>query len=489
MDKRGNSNSAFFHGLLTARKHGNKVLRVEDANGTVCDTPEQIQSAFLGYYRQLLGTSYNTKRVHRSIIKHGPCCSPEDCASLLRPISREEVRKAMFSIPDIKSRGPDGYTSKFFKDAWGEIGGRGHRMSPSFIPLPVVMCVYKVISKLMCARLAEDLIGLYERPNASARCLFKIDLQKAYDTVEWSFVEQLLSMLKFPIEFHNMTTRLKKVDCACLVEKICYRIHSYGARKFSYAGRLVLVKSVLTYLHSYWASMFVLPKGIIKAIEATCRNFLWDNGTEYKRVPLVSWDRICSPKEEGGLGLRDLGVWNKAMVGRLVAWVAEKKDTIWVHWVQHNHVKGKEWMDYIPPASSSWVWRRICSLKQDIIHGFVDGKWVVQPDEYTPTGCYEWLKDSRPTVPWHKVEDKCLLCGQAEENMAHLGGSKVQQGVHAALVLGAIYRVWSQRNQCRVERVVLLPEWVAEEMVQDVKTRIRGRENLNLNVSDIDGLY
>ncbi|XP_074292468.1 uncharacterized protein LOC141619344 [Silene latifolia] len=215
-------------------------------------------------------------------------------------------------------------------------------------------------------------------------------------------------------------------------------------------------------------------------------------------------------------------------------------------------------MDYIPPVSSSWVWRRICSVKQDIIHGFMDGKWVVQPDGYTPTGCYEWLKDSRPTIPWHnviwnvwvipkqqflewlvaqgalntldkliqyglQVENKFLLCGHAEENMAHLffdcqysrrmisaiqkltgcqlpqtnsitwcatrGGSKVQQGVHVALVHGAIYRVWSQRNQCRVERVVMRPEWVAKEMVQDVKTRIKGRENLNLNVSDIGWLH
>ncbi|XP_074293235.1 uncharacterized protein LOC141620203 [Silene latifolia] len=215
-------------------------------------------------------------------------------------------------------------------------------------------------------------------------------------------------------------------------------------------------------------------------------------------------------------------------------------------------------MEYKPSANSSWVWRRICRVKQDIAHGFVDGQWVIQPAGHTPTGCYEWLRDNRPTVPWHKViwsvwvvpkqqflgwlvaqealntldklvqygmqvDDKCLLCGQSEETMSHLffvcqysrrilrviqqltdcqlpqtnsitwyvtrEGSKTQQGVQTALVFGAMYNVWFQRNKSRVDRVVMRPKWVANEIIQAVKSRIRGRENLRLNVYDIDWLH
>ncbi|XP_074288659.1 uncharacterized protein LOC141613813 [Silene latifolia] len=215
-------------------------------------------------------------------------------------------------------------------------------------------------------------LQLYKRPSTSPKCMFKIDLQKAYDTVEWEFVENLLIMLNFPVGFRNMvlqcittpsfsitmngeirgdaesmmlllrsfstfskatglkvgasksnayfcgvpdqlkqeilsvsgfsegelpfrylgmpiqTTRLQKRDCECLVEKICTRIHSFGARKFSYAGRLILVQAVLKTLCSYWASLFILPKSIVNKVETTCRNILWDGSADYRRAPLVA---------------------------------------------------------------------------------------------------------------------------------------------------------------------------------------------------------
>lgn len=35
----------------------------------------------------------------------------------------EEIKEALFDIGDDKSPRPDGYTSKFFKQAWNIVGG------------------------------------------------------------------------------------------------------------------------------------------------------------------------------------------------------------------------------------------------------------------------------------------------------------------------------------------------------------------------------
>ncbi|XP_062073867.1 uncharacterized protein LOC133778057 [Humulus lupulus] len=47
----------------------------------------------------------------------------------------------------------------------------------------------------------QDLIKNYNRKNSSPRCALKIDLSKAYDTVDWCFLERLLIGYHFPIRF------------------------------------------------------------------------------------------------------------------------------------------------------------------------------------------------------------------------------------------------------------------------------------------------
>ncbi|XP_074291424.1 uncharacterized protein LOC141618217 [Silene latifolia] len=107
----------------------------------------------------------------------------------------------------------------------------------------------------------------------------------------------LFKYLGVPIK----STRLNAQDCRPLIDKILTKIRGLGAKKLSYAGRLVLIRAVLKTFHNYWATMFILPSGVISRIESICRNFLWDGGADYIRSPLVAWEKVCKPKKEGGL--------------------------------------------------------------------------------------------------------------------------------------------------------------------------------------------
>lgn len=49
--------------------------------------------------------------------------------------------------------------------------------------------------------LAQELIRGYSRKNTSARCMIKVDLQKAYDSVHWGFIDQLLRCFGFPDQY------------------------------------------------------------------------------------------------------------------------------------------------------------------------------------------------------------------------------------------------------------------------------------------------
>ncbi|GAB2297215.1 hypothetical protein Dimus_038459 [Dionaea muscipula] len=49
--------------------------------------------------------------------------------------------------------------------------------------------------------LCQELLYGYERKHISPRCMAKVDLRKAYDSVRWGFIEELLGKLGFPVKF------------------------------------------------------------------------------------------------------------------------------------------------------------------------------------------------------------------------------------------------------------------------------------------------
>ena len=58
--------------------------------------------------------------------------------------------------------------------------------------------------------LAHELVKAYTRKNVAPRSMLKIDLQKAYDFVEWPFLEQLMEGLSFPDLFTQWVMKCVK---------------------------------------------------------------------------------------------------------------------------------------------------------------------------------------------------------------------------------------------------------------------------------------
>lgn len=71
-----------------------------------------------------------------------------------------------------------------------------------------------------------------------------------------------------------LTKNMTVLDYLPLIEKIRKRIDSWTSRFLSYAGRLQLIKSVITSLTNFWIAAFRLPNGCIKEIERMCAAFL-----------------------------------------------------------------------------------------------------------------------------------------------------------------------------------------------------------------------
>ncbi|KAH0769465.1 hypothetical protein KY290_013446 [Solanum tuberosum] len=55
--------------------------------------------------------------------------------------------------------------------------------------------------------LAHELVQAYNRKNVSPRCMIKVDIQKAYDTIDWRYLEQVMAGLGFPQRFIDWAAR------------------------------------------------------------------------------------------------------------------------------------------------------------------------------------------------------------------------------------------------------------------------------------------
>uniref|UniRef100_A0A803NST3 Reverse transcriptase domain-containing protein n=1 Tax=Cannabis sativa TaxID=3483 RepID=A0A803NST3_CANSA len=260
----GDKNTKFFHRHASHRKKINKINKLHLANGGIVSDDEGITSEMESHFNQLFSsTNPSEEDFHQALQGITISLSEMDKSFLAEEFSLDEIEKAFFQLPSDKAPGPDGFNSNFYKSNWTSVRHDVLKAATSFLngngditPLnatlitlipkvkrpsslsdfrPISLCnvIYKVISKTLANRLKSVLNSLIS-PNQSAflpgRLIsdniiiaqevahsiklktrgkkgwmaVKLDLAKAFDRVEWPFIEAILSKFQFPPRFTNL---------------------------------------------------------------------------------------------------------------------------------------------------------------------------------------------------------------------------------------------------------------------------------------------
>lgn len=157
--------------------------------------------------------------------------------------------------------------------------------------------------------------------------------------------------------------KMKKSDFQPLLDKILFRFNSWTVRHLSFAGRFQLIQAVIYSTISFWASIFIIPKECIKLLEQMCNAFLWRGEPTSARGAKVSWISVCSPREEGGLGLRRLEEWNQVMGLKLIWLIFTAGGSLLVSWVRRNLIGDRIFWEIQPTRTDSWIWKNLCNLR------------------------------------------------------------------------------------------------------------------------------
>lgn len=118
----GDDNTKLFHRSIKARRLHNRINTIKKGDGSWAHNSKEVTEAFLGFYQELLGNDGRVRNVEYVIIEKGCTLNDNQQARLTLDFSADEIKHALFSIPDDKSPGIDGYSSCFFKKSWNIVG-------------------------------------------------------------------------------------------------------------------------------------------------------------------------------------------------------------------------------------------------------------------------------------------------------------------------------------------------------------------------------
>ncbi|GKD29421.1 RNA-directed DNA polymerase, eukaryota [Tanacetum coccineum] len=177
----GDENSKFFHGMIN-RKRANLAVKGVMIDGEWVDDPSKVKDEFRDYF---------ASRFCDPGIRHGVInfnfpnrLNIDQSGELEAPISRDEIRRAVWDCGENKSPGPDGFTFEFFRKFWNIVGPDlclavewffHHASFPvgcnsSFIalipktlnpksvgeyrPISLIGSIYKIVTKILANRLS-----------------------------------------------------------------------------------------------------------------------------------------------------------------------------------------------------------------------------------------------------------------------------------------------------------------------------------------------
>lgn len=167
-------------------------------------------------------------------------------------------------------------------------------------------------------------------------------------------------------------------------------------------------------------SIFRLPSWVIKAIDRIRRDFLWSGAEIDKpKMRLVSWNRICRPREHGGWGILNLDDFNLALLGKW--WW---KFTTGVPWcgreiILYNYFQNSPlWnLHNRPPQRRSFIWNGLLQCLPAFRNCISS---IVHNGDSTLFWLDKWVENRAPMLLW---PEQFILSNRpfdTVQNLAHL---------------------------------------------------------------------
>ncbi|GKC04288.1 RNA-directed DNA polymerase, eukaryota [Tanacetum coccineum] len=144
-----------------------------------------------------------------------------------------------------------------------------------------------------------------------------------------------------------------------LVHKLHSRLSKWKVKTLSIGGRLTLLKSVLGASPLYNMSIFKIPKGVLKDMEAIRSKFFNGADSSERKITWIAWVKVLAAKKNGGLGVSSFFALNRALLLKWVWRFLSQDGSLWFKVIRVLY--GDSLVSH--PCNQAFIW---CSILREV---------------------------------------------------------------------------------------------------------------------------
>ncbi|GJT97592.1 RNA-directed DNA polymerase, eukaryota, reverse transcriptase zinc-binding domain protein [Tanacetum coccineum] len=384
----GDENSKYFYGIVNKKRSHLAIRRVLVEGDWIVD-PSNVKKEFLNHFSNRFDKPISPILLLKSQFPN--VLTSDQLVDLKRDVTHEEIKKAVWDCGINKSPGPNGIFPPGCNSPFITLIPKTQeaKVVKDFRPISLIGSVYKVIAKILANSFTLVISSLISEVQSafvsnlqildgpfilnellswckhkiSKAMIFKVDFEKAFDSVRWDYLDDVLNKFGFRVKWRTWiqgclnfamgsilvneaqlqnlnSTKGLPIDSSLTLSHLFYaddavfivgglmsrrssweevigklssRLSKWKLKNLSIGGCLTLNKSILSSLTLYHMSIFNCPMGVLKLLELIRQNFFNGVSNSDRRLALIGWDKIMASKKNANvllLQINDHWVWN-----------------------------------------------------------------------------------------------------------------------------------------------------------------------------------
>ncbi|KAL5564766.1 hypothetical protein UlMin_027930 [Ulmus minor] len=209
---------------------------------------------------------------------------------------------------------------------------------------------------------------------------------------------------------------------ANIKDRVWNKLCGWKSKLLSAGGREILTKAIIQAIPTYSMNMFKIPISLIKELHRLCARFWWGGDISKQKMHWCTWEQLCVHKKNGGMGFRDLRLFNKAILAKQAWRIHTQPSSLVARVLQGFYFTSSSFLQVKKSNGASFVWRNILWGRELFLQG---ARWkigcgndtYIYHDRWLPRdGCFK-ISSPRVLGNFAKVNDIITASGSWDSTL------------------------------------------------------------------------